>query len=125
MAIIIATLVCQTTKNEAGYQNSQIPIKAEVLLKFYFAVVLNCANGNKMQVWSLSVPELSMGWVDPWVELGRGSKNFHKFFRRYWKIQSVSAVCSKVEAIELIRWGLRAGLLVSCDCESNAYAKLT
>ena len=70
MAIIIATLVCQTTKNEAGYQNSQIPIKAEVLLKFYFAVVLNCANGNKMQVWSLSVPELSMvgsthgfGWV--------------------------------------------------------------
>jgi len=52
-----------------------------------------------------STAELSMGWADPLVGLVQDFKVFNG-------LSALSA--SKVEATELVRWNLHAGLLSCC-----------
>jgi len=47
-----------------------------------------------------------MGWVDPWVGSGRGSE-----MADLQKIDVSRLLAEKVESVQLIHWGLHAGLI--------------
>jgi len=51
-----------------------------------------------------------MGWVDPWVRLGRD----FSVFLVGWVGSTIRSSASKVEATKLVRWSLHAGLLGGC-----------
>ena len=40
--------------------------------------------------------ELSMGWVDPWVGLGRGSETFQKILKLLVGLYIMFVICIKV-----------------------------
>jgi len=65
------------------------------------------------------VPEMDMGWVHPWVGLGcvglDKQRDFSSVGRTITGVRSRLAA-SKVEATEMVRWGLRAGLLWLLGC---------
>jgi len=55
-----------------------------------------------------------VGWVDPWVAFGRVGSRFSVFGGLGWVGSVIRLSVSKVEATELERWSLHAGLLSCC-----------